>query len=80
MGYKAFARWPIFKIVTVFVTVAVFFKRFFAKKDSNVLVERFLACFWHFKFLTQKGYFKKSIAFSSRPILAIFKMLPFFEY
>ena len=43
----AFARWPIFKIVS-FLKYLVFFERFFAQKSSNVLEESCFASFWHF--------------------------------
>ena len=42
----AFARWAIFKIIS-FLEYLVFFERFFAQKNSYVLVEWFFACFWH---------------------------------
>ena len=44
---KAFARWPLFKIV-LFLQYLVFFRAFFAQTNSNVIVEWFFACFWHF--------------------------------
>ena len=45
-----------------------------------MLAESFIACLWHFKFLTHTGHFTKAVAFASWPILAIFKMVSFFEY
>ena len=46
----------------------------------NVFVETFFACFRQVYFLTQSEYFAWAIAFALWPFLAIFKMLPFFEY
>ena len=39
-----------------------FFEQFFAQNNSNVLVQWFFACFWHFKFFTQTDHFAKTIA------------------
>ena len=72
----AFARWPIFKMVS-FLEYLVFFQRFFAQNNSNVLVESFFARFWPFEFLTQADHFAKSIAFARWPI---FKLVYFLEY
>ena len=43
----AFARWPIFKMVS-FWNIWCFFKRFFAQNNSNLLAESFFARFWPF--------------------------------
>ena len=66
-----FQKAPICQIFGVFMSV------FFAKNNSNVLVESFFACFWPLHFLTQTDHFAKSIAFARWPI---FKMLSFVEY
>ena len=52
-----------FKIVSFFEHL-VFFERFLAQNKSNVLVESFFACFWHFQFLTQTDHFARAIAFA----------------
>ena len=54
----AFARWPIFKIVS-FLEYLCFFERFFVQNNSNVLLKWFFACFWNFEFLTQNEPFCK---------------------
>ena len=59
----ALSRWPIFKIVS-FLEYLVFFERFFAQNNSNVLLEWFFACFWHFLILTQADHFEKAINFA----------------
>ena len=41
----AFARWPIFKIVS-FVEYLVFFPAVFLQNNSSLLVQPFSACFW----------------------------------
>ena len=62
---------------------SVFSCGFFAQNNSNVVVELFLTCFWHFKFLFQSDHFAKAIifawaiAFSRWPI---FKIVSFLEY
>ena len=73
----AFARWPIFKIVSFPRIIGVFLQRIFAQNNSNVLVESFLACFWptlifdpNWPFckvysLWQDGRFSKSSHFSN---------------
>ena len=43
----AFARWPIFKMVS-FLKHLVFFGAFFAETNYNVVVESFFSCFLHF--------------------------------
>ena len=61
----------------------VFSSVFFPQKTSNVLVEWFFACFWHFKFLTQNDHLAKSIAFAWAIAFArwpIFKLFAFLEY
>ena len=40
----------------------------------------FFACFRQFYFLTQTEHFAWAIAFALWPLLAIFKMLSFFNY
>ena len=55
---------------------------FLAQNNSNVLVELFCACFWHFKFLTQTDHFAKAMAFTRAIAFArwpIFKILSFPE-
>ena len=47
---KAFARWPILTIVLFLQYLVFFFERFFTQTNSNVIVEWFFACFWHFYF------------------------------
>ena len=42
----------------------VFSSGFFAQNNSNVLVDWFFACFWHFQFLTQTDHFAKATAFA----------------
>ena len=58
----------------------MFFGPFLAHNKSNVVLQSFFAPFWHFSFLTQTDHIAEAIAFASCPILAIFKMLLFFEY
>ena len=60
--------------------LAVFFEPFFAHNNCNVFVETFFACSRIFNFLTQSEYFAWATAFALWPLLAIFKMLLFFEY
>ena len=55
----------------------VFSRRFFAKNNSNVIVESFFARFWPFEFLSQTDNFAKSIASAGWPM---FKMVSFLEY
>ena len=69
-----------FQNALIFRVLGVFFEWFFAHNISNVPLQSFFAPFWHFEFLTQTGHFVKAIALASWPILAIFKMLSFFEY
>ena len=60
-----------------------FFERFFAQNNSNVLVESFFACFWHFCFLTQSDHFARAIAFAWAIAFErwpIFKIVSFLEY
>ena len=45
-----------------------------------MVVQSFFAPFGHFESLTQAHHFAKAIAIVSWPILAIFKMLSFFEH
>ena len=71
-----FARWQIFKMVSLLDYRVFFFQRFFAKNNSNGLVESFFARFWPFEFLSQTDHFAKSIAFGRWPI---FKMISFLE-
>ena len=82
MGYSLciVAIFGHFQNALIFQVLAVFFEPFFAKNNSNVFVETFLACFKHFYFLTETEYFACAIAFALWPFLAIFKMLSFFEY
>ena len=82
MGYSLFiaAIFHHFQNALIFLILAVFLKPFFAWNHSDVFVETFLACFRQFYFLTQSEYFAWAIVFVLRPILAIFKMLSFFEY
>ena len=61
----------------------VFFERFFAQKNSNILLEWFFACFWNFEFLTQTDQCAKAIAFAWAIAFArwpIFKIVSFLEY
>ena len=51
----AFVRRPIFKLLS-FLGYFVFF-RASGLFSHNVLVEWFLACFWHFQFVTQGEHF-----------------------
>ena len=79
----AFALLPflaIFKILFNFLTITFFVQPFFAKNNSNVFVETFVACFRQFYFLTKTEFFAWAIAFALWAFLAIFKMLSFFEY
>ena len=69
-----------FQNALIFRISAVFWSRFLHNKNSNVFLERFLACFKKFYFLTQTEYFAWAIAFALGPFLAMFKMLSFFEY
>ena len=48
MGYSLCLRRPIFKTVSFLEYLVFFFNRFFAQNKSNVSVEWFFACFWHF--------------------------------
>ena len=87
MGYTlAFERGPILKIFISFFhfsNIWCFFKRFFAKNNSNVFVERFEACFWHFLFLTQTDHSAKAIAFAWAIAFTrwpIFEIFSFFEH
>ena len=73
----AFARWPIFKMVSFLEYLVFFLERFFAQNNSNVLVESFFAGFWDFQFLMQTYHFAKAIAFARWPI---FKMVSFLKY
>ena len=62
--------------------VGVFWRSFFAENNSNVLVEWFFACFWHFEVLTQTDHFTTAIAFAWAIVSAkwlIFKTASFFE-
>ena len=57
--------------------------RFFAQNNSNVLVELFLICFWHFQFLNQTDHFAKAIVFAWAIAFLrwpIFKIVSFLEY
>ena len=60
MGYSLFkvGDFQNFLISRIF---GVLFERFFAQNNSNVLVECFFACFWHFSFLAQTDHFAKAI-------------------
>ena len=60
-----------------FSNLTCFFERFFAHNSCNVLVESFLGCFWHFKFLTDTTHFAKAIAFASWPIFRLLKSCDF---
>ena len=78
----AFALWPtlaIFKIV-LFFEYYMSLEQIFAHNSCNVLAESYMVFFWHFQFLTHTGHFAKAVAFASWPILAIFKIVSFFEY
>ena len=79
---KAFARWPIFKIVS-FLQYLVFFEWFFPQNDSNLTVELFFPCFWHFYIFTLTDHFTRTIAFAWAIAFArwpIFKIVPLFQY
>ena len=52
-----------FQNALIFRILAVFWSRFLHKKNSNVFVEMFFACFRQFYFLTQTEYFAWAIAF-----------------
>ena len=82
MGYSlcVVAIFGHFQNALIFRILAVFFSRFLHRKNSNVFVEKFFACFRQFYFLTQTEYFAWAIAFALWPFLAIFKMLSFLEY
>ena len=58
----------------------VFLERFFAHNNSHVVSNLFSPFFWHFLILIQTDHFAWAIAYASWPILAIFKILSFFEY
>ena len=45
---RAFPELPDFKIALNSRIIVVFSNGFFAENNSNVLVESFFACFWHF--------------------------------
>ena len=53
-----------FSKLSHFSNIWCFFERLFAQNNSNILVEWFFACFWHFQFLTQTDHFEKAIAFA----------------
>ena len=67
-------------MLSFFEYYVFFLERFFAHNNSDVLVESFVAPFWHFQFLPQTDHFAKAVAFASWAISAIFKMLSFLEY
>ena len=71
--------WP-FSKSSHFSNILVLYGAFFADNNSNVAGQSFFAIFWHFKFLIQTEHVAWAIAYASWPILAIFKMLSFFEY
>ena len=78
----AFARWLLFKMFS-FLEYFVFFDRFFAHNNSNVLVECFFARFLLFYFLTKTEHFSKAIAFAWAIAFSrwlIFKIVSFLEY
>ena len=77
-----FALWPflaIFKMLSCFECQLFFQAGIFAYNNFNVFLEKILACFRQFHFLTQTEYLAWAIAFALWPFLAIFKMLLFFE-
>ena len=68
MGFRLlhrlfFEKCPIFKIAE-FSNIWWFFKCFSGQKNTSVLVELILACFWHFQFRTPTEHFAKSITFA----------------
>ena len=54
----AFARWPMFKMVS-FLEYLCFLEGFFSQTNYNVVVESLFSCFLHFYFLTQNDQFCK---------------------
>ena len=82
MGY-GLCEMARFSKLSHFSNIWCFFGQFFAQNNSNNLVERFFACLWQFKFLTETDHFAKviayawAIAFKRWPI---FKIVSFLEY
>ena len=56
-----------------------FLEQFLTHNNSHVAVQSFFASYRHFHILDQTDQFAKAIAHASWSILAIFKMLSFFE-
>ena len=59
--------------------VVVLPNRFFCIEQLQCFVEMSLACFLHFKFLTQSDDFAKAVAFAWWQFLPMFQMVAFFE-
>ena len=74
----AFARWPIFKIVSC-LQYLVFLPGLFAQNISDKVAKSILTCFRQFKILGQIEYFAKAIA-HAKATWPIFKIVSFLEY